>query len=299
MITWKDIKNKFDYPIVNEGEVKPIVSQRVTRTGLEFAGFFSHTDIKAIVLWGKEEFNYLEQYDNNIVTEKLERIFKLKPSLIVLSRSFKPFPILIELSKKYNVTIMATNSSSSEINTLINIFLAEALSEIVTLHGNLLEIYGKGVLIIGDSGVGKSETTTELIKKGHMFISDDAVDCRKVFHKLIGSPPKFSKGFMEVRGLGIINVERLFGIEKVKPNTEINIVIELVEFKRGIHNVERLGVDLQYKEILGIKLPYYLMPITSGKKISDLIEVIVANFKLIESGYISFKDFDEKSKSDN
>ena len=104
---------------------------------------------------------------------------------------------------------------------------------------------------------------------------------------------------MEVRGLGIINVERLFGIEKVKPNTEINIVIELVEFKRGVHNVERLGVDLQYKEILGIKLPYYLMPITSGKKISDLIEVIVANFKLIESGYISFKDFDEKSKSDN
>lgn len=296
-ISWKDIYEKFKYEIVNEGKEKPIVSTRVTRTGLEFAGYFKHKDIRAVVLWGKEEFNYLERFEESLIYLKLETILKINPPLIVLSRSFKPIKILLELAKKYDITIMATNLSSSEITTLMNLFLIETLSPITTVHGNLLEIYGKGVLLIGESGMGKSETTTELIKKGHMFIADDAVDCKQIFSKIIGAPPKFSKGFMEVRGLGIINVPRLFGIEKVKSQTEINLVIELVEFLPEKHNFERLGADLKYKNIAGIDIPHYLIPIASGKKISDLIEVIVANFKLIESGYNSFKDFDEKSKN--
>lgn len=299
MITWKNLKNKFNFDIAYEGKLAEINSTRMTRTGLEFSGYIRHSEIKAAVLWGKEEFEYLNTFDIQTKVNKISNIFKLNPPVVILSRSFEPMNYLLDIAKTYGITILSTNMSSSDINTIINLYLSEVLSKVETIHGNLLEMYGKGVLIIGESGMGKSETTTELIKKGHLFVADDAVDCKKVFEKLIGAPSEISKGFMEVRGLGIINVARLFGIEKIKEYTHIDLIIELVEYKPNLHNFERLGSELKYKIINGVKLPYYLVPVTSGKKISDLIEVIVANFKLIESGYNSFVEFIEKSKEVN
>lgn len=299
MITWKNLKNKFSFKIENEGINAEIKSTRMTRTGLEFSGYIRHEKISAAVLWGKEEFEYLNTFDIQTRINKISDIFKLNPPVIILSRSFEPTNYLIEMAKTFDITILSTNMSSSDINTIINLYLSEVLSKVETIHGNLLEMYGKGVLIIGESGMGKSETTTELIKQGHLFVADDAVDCKKVFEKLIGTPSSISKGFMEVRGLGIINVSRLFGIEKIKDWTYIDLIIELVEYKPNIHNFERLGSEIKYKIINGVKLPYYLVPVTSGKKISDLIEVIVANFKLIESGYNSFIEFEERSKEIN
>lgn len=296
MITWKNLKNKFNFNIAYEGKMSEIKSTRMTRTGLEFSGYIRHSEIKAAVLWGKEEFDYLNTFDIQTKINKISDIFKLQPPVIILSRSFEPTNYLINIAKTYEITILSTNMSSSDINTIINLYLSEVLSKVETIHGNLLEMYGKGVLIIGESGMGKSETTTELIKKGHLFVADDAVDCKKVFEKLIGMPSDISKGFMEVRGLGIINVARLFGIEKIKDYTHIDLIIELVEYKPNLHNFERLGSEVKYKTINSVKLPYYLVPVTSGKKISDLIEVIVANFKLIESGYNSFVEFIERSK---
>lgn len=299
MITWKNLQNKFNFKIEYEGKLSEINSTRMTRTGLEFSGYIRHSKIKAAVLWGKEEFEYLNTFDIQTKINKISDIFKLNPPVIILSRSFEPTNYLINIAKNFGVTILSTNMSSSDINTITNLYLSEVLSKVETIHGNLLEMYGKGVLIIGESGMGKSETTTELIKKGHLFVADDAVDCKKVFEKLLGMPSTISKGFMEVRGLGIINVSRLFGIEKIKDSTHIDLIIELVEYKPNIHNFERLGSEVKYKIINGVKLPYYLVPVTSGKKISDLIEVIVANFKLIESGYNSFVEFIEKSKEVN
>lgn len=296
MVTWKNLNNKFNFNIEYEGKLSEIKSTRMTRTGLEFSGYIRHSEIKAAVLWGKEEFEYLNTFDIQTKINKISDIFKLNPPVVILSRSFEVTNYLINIAKSYEITILSTNMSSSDINTIINLYLSEMLSKVETIHGNLLEMYGKGVLIIGESGMGKSETTTELIKKGHLFVADDAVDCKKVFEKLIGMPSTISKGFMEVRGLGIINVARLFGIEKIKDYTHIDLIIELVEYKPNLHNFDRLGSEVKYKTINGVKLPYYLVPVTSGKKISDLIEVIVANFKLIESGYNSFVKFVEKSK---
>ncbi|WP_412032519.1 HPr(Ser) kinase/phosphatase [Malacoplasma muris] len=295
-MNWKNIIDKFDFKVEHVGFEKEIKSTRMTRTGLELSGYFSLETINACILWGKEEFNYLETFDLNTKIKKVENIFKLAPPVVILSRSFAPTHWLINLATIYNITIISTSLSSSDINTRINLFLSESLSKSITIHGNLLEIYGQGVMIIGESGMGKSETTIELVKDGHLFIADDAIECKKIFDKVMGSPSPIAKGFMEVRGLGIIDVARLFGIEKIKESTHIDVIIELVEFKPNIHNFERLGKDLQYKEIHGIKIPYYLVPVTSGKKISDLIEVIVANLKLIQSGYNSFNEFIQKSK---
>ncbi|BAC44091.1 HPr kinase/phosphorylase [Malacoplasma penetrans] len=299
-MNWKDVhKNFSNYKLESVGREKEIISNRVTRTGLEFADFFVHKDLKAVVLWGNDEYLYLKQFDEKLVKEKIEKIFQLTPPLVVLSRSFPAKGIILELAKKYDISILSTKESSADLTNYINTFLTEKLSKKEYLHGNLIELFGLGVLLMGKSGLGKSETSIELIKHGHMFIADDAIVCSNVFNKIIGRAPKRFFGFLEVRGLGIINASRVFGIEKVKESTQINVIIELVEFDPKVHTFERLGKDLQYKEILGVKIPYYLIPITPGKKTSDMIEVIVAQLKLMLSGYNSFKEMEEKSMEDD
>ncbi|MCF0218057.1 MAG: HPr kinase/phosphorylase [Malacoplasma sp.] len=296
-MNWKNFEKSFpNYEYVNIGAEKEIISNRITRTGLEFANFFVHNNLKAVVLWGNDEYLYLKQFNESEITLKLEKILSLKPPLIVLSRSFPPFLQLVELTKKYNITLVATKQSSADLTNAINTFLTENLSKQEFIHGNLVEVYGLGVLIIGDSGLGKSEITIELTKHGHLFVSDDAIICKNVYHKIIGSPPAATAGFIEVRGLGIINAAKMFGIEKVKESTQINVIIELVVFNPAIHNFDRLGKDLQYKEILGVKIPYFLLPVSQGKKISDLIEVTVAQLKLIQTGYNSFEELIKKPK---
>lgn len=297
MISWKNINKNFpEYELLCEGNEIEIVSTRVTRTGLEFANFFVHRELRAVVLWGKDEYKYLLQFSLDKINEKLEKIFQLHPPLIILSRSFTSYNWLIELAKKYNIPIFATKESSADITNKINTFLTENLSKKEMLHGNLLEMFGLGVLLIGPSGMGKSETSLELTKKGHMFVADDAIICKNVYGKIIGASPEGFYGFIEVRGLGIVNVGRILGIEKIKENTQINVIIELAEYNPQIHVYERLGKELQYKEILGVKIPYFFLPITPGKKTSDLIEVTVAQLKLILSGYNSFEEFINKSK---
>lgn len=300
MITWKNIVKSFPhYKILCEGKEVEIVSSRITRTGLEFANFFMHKQLKAVVLWGKDEFNYLLQFNIDDIKNKLEKIFQLNPPLIILSRSFHNYELLVDLAKKYNVAVISTEESSANLTNEINTFLTESLSKQEFLHGNLIEMYGLGVLIIGASGMGKSETSLELIKKGHMFVADDAIVCKNVYGKILGRSPKKFFGFIEVRGLGIVNVGRILGIEKMKEITQINIVIELAEYNPQIHNFERLGKELQYKRILNVDLPYFLLPITPGKKTSDLIEITVAHLKLLLSGYNSFEEFIKKAREED
>ncbi|MDE5545006.1 MAG: HPr(Ser) kinase/phosphatase [Malacoplasma sp.] len=296
-MNWKEIYKNFpDYTVVNKGIDKEIISTRVTRTGLEFAGFFVHNNLKAVVLWGKDEFLYLKQFSQEEINNKIEKIFKTTPPLVVLSRSFPVIDLVVNLAKKYNITVISTKESSSSLTNYINTFLTEKLSPKEFVHGNLLEMYGLGVLLFGKSGLGKSETSIELIKKGHMLVADDAIYCSNVYNKIIGKAPKKFFGFLEARGLGIIDVGRMFGIEKIKESTHINVIIELVEFDSKVHSFERLGRELQYKEILGVKIPYFLLPVASGKKTSDMIEVIVAHLKLVLSGYNSFQELEKISK---
>lgn len=184
-MNWKDIHKNFNnYQLVNKGKEKEIISNRVTRTGLEFADFFIHKDLKAVVLWGKDEYLYLQQFNQELIKEKIEKIFQLTPPLLILSRSFPAMDVVVELAKKYEISILTTNESSADLTNYINTFLTEKLSKKAYLHGNLIELFGMGVLLLGKSGFGKSETSIELIKHGHMFIADDAIVCSNVFNKI-------------------------------------------------------------------------------------------------------------------
>lgn len=299
-MTWKDVLTYFPhFKLVYQGKLEKIHNLQVSRTGLEFAGFVAKRKLQRIVLWGKQEFLYLLQFSNSEIEAKLEKIFQLNPPLIVLSRSFQPLPLLLQIAQKYQISIISTQESSKNLTYNINTFLTETLAQSEYIHANLIECYGVGVLIKGESGIGKSEACLELIKKGHLFVGDDAIVCKNVYNKIIGQAPDKFYNFMEVRGLGLINVARVFGIEKIKQKCYVQLIIELAPFDTQKYVYDRLGNHLQYQTILGVKLPYFLMCVNPSKKISDLIEVTVAQLKLIESGYSAYQELDAKLKTKN
>lgn len=289
-ITWKTLLNNLNiFEVLFEGEEREITSSRMTRVGLELSGFFIRKKSSATILLGKEEKLYLDQFDKNEANTKLENILKMSPPVIIISRSFEE-NLIIDLAKKYNTTILKSSSSSSEINTLVNLNLLKLLSKTEMIHGNLIEVYGLGVLIIGDSGIGKSEITMELIKKGHLFVADDAVEHYRVFDKVFGRPSMYTKNLIEIRGIGIVDFSKFYGIQQIKNEAQIDVIIEL-NILDGITQFERLGRETSYKELSGIKIPYYKVPISPGRNASDIIEVIVNKQKLdLESKVNNFNE---------
>lgn len=290
-LTWKNFHEYFpEFEILNEGNEIAVATTRISRFGLELSGYVSRSETSAIFLLGNEEYKYLLNFSKKEIKEKLSKIFKLNPPLIVLSRSFD-FSLIENLVKEYQITVFKSNLSSAVLSTTINLMLLNYFSKVYSIHANLVEIYGLGVLILGESGIGKSEITIELIKKGHLFIADDAVEYYKVFDKLIGKPVDSCRNFIEVRGLGVLNVEKLYGVQSVKEQSYIDVIIELSYDIDS--NFERIGNELRYKKMDGIAIPFYKIPVSSGRKISEIIEVIVCDLKLKKSGYSSSIEFNK------
>ncbi|MGL4647336.1 MAG: HPr(Ser) kinase/phosphatase [Mycoplasmoidaceae bacterium] len=291
--TWKDIHLNFrDYKVVNSGQEKEIKSTRLSLSGLELSGYISRKESFAAILFGREEYNYLKTLKEEDRKTKLNNFFSLKPPVIILSRSFDQ-KMILEYAKKYDVTILKSDKSSSYVNTATNILLLNLLSKYHTAHGNLLEVYGVGVLLIGESGLGKSEISLELIKKGHLFIADDVVEYTQLFNEIVGRANEKTANFIEVRGLGILNIAKLYGVQFIKSSCKIDIIIELKQFNKN-ENFERLGKEHSYQKLLEVQLPHYKIPVSSGRQIGDIIEVIVGDFKLRQSGYISTDEFLKK-----
>lgn len=301
-ITWKSLvvhlnKIKFnDFEVLHEGKLKPITHNHILKTGLEFADLSYRKEIDGIVLWSEQEYKYLMQFNETEIENKLIKIFELSPPAIVISQDFVKYKILTKVAKKYDTSLIRINSSNAFLTNLLDNYLAEKLAPSEFLHANLLVIYGRGVLIKGQSGIGKSEITLELLKHGHLFVADDAIICKNIHDKIIGFAIKRFFPFLEVRGIGMINIAKIFGIEKVEKSTEINLVIDLVPFSNK-NEFERLGKEMEYETILGVKVPKFLLPVSNGKKISDLIEISVSQLKLIESGYNSYEDLVARSKT--
>lgn len=279
-INWENLARKFHFfNVEHAGEKREITSTRMTRVGLELSGFFARKKSTSCILFGNEEFLYLESFPEDVRNQKIENVFKLLPPVIVLSRSF-PASYLLPFAKKYNTTVLSSDSASSEINTLINLHLLRELSPTKLIHGNLIEVFGLGVLLLGDSGIGKSEITLELIKKGHIFISDDAVEYYRVFDKIFGRTTELTKNLIEIRGIGIVDISKMYGIQQIKEETSIDIIVELFPHEQGA-TFERLGKDVSYKDLGGIKMPYYKIPISPGRNVSYMIEMIVNKQKLL------------------
>ncbi|MBQ6874027.1 MAG: HPr(Ser) kinase/phosphatase [Clostridia bacterium] len=262
-----------------------ITSPDVNRPGLVFSGYEDFFDPSRINFLGLSEIEFLNQMSDIIRRVRLERFMEKKPVAVVITRNLKCPEEILELAPKYGVPVLLTSDTTSRCMAAIIAYLNIELAERITRHGVLVEVYGEGVLILGDSGVGKSEAAIELIKRGHRLIADDAVEIRKTTAKtLVGSAPDNIRHFIEVRGIGVINARRLFGIGSVKISEKIDMIVKLENWDSE-KNYDRLGLENEYDEVLGIKIPRTTVPVKPGRNVALIIEVAAMNNRQKKMGY--------------
>ncbi len=262
-----------------------VTMQEVIRPGFVLTGYDDYFDAGRIQFLGLTEIEYLRSLSAQVRQQRLEFYLSHKPVVCIVTRSLELPEEFLPLAEKYGVPVLSTKDSTSACMSAIISFLGVQLAPRITRHGVLVEVYGEGVLILGDSGVGKSETALELIKRGHRLIADDAVEIRKVSSKtLVGSAPDNIRHFIEVRGVGIINAQRIFGMGSVKLTEKIDMVVELEPWDSE-KAYERLGLDEQYTEILGIDVPSHIVPVHPGRNLSVIIEAAAMNNRQRKLGY--------------
>ena len=271
-----------------------ITVEDVARPGMQLAGYFEHFDPMRLQVLGNVEMSYLSKLSRDDRSRILDRLFSYKFPALLITRNIPPDDISLEMARKHNVTLLRSDEPTSTITSALISYLKSVLAPRVTRHGVLMEVYGEGVLIIGESGIGKSENAVELLKRGHRLIADDAVEIRKVSGtSLIGTAPKLVRNYVELRGIGIINVAKLFGMGAVKVDNEINLVVNIVPWDN--HEVyDRLGLEDQYTEILGVKVPMNTIPITPGRNLAVILEVAAMNNRQRKFGYNPALEFTEQ-----
>ena len=262
-----------------------IRSQDINRPGLLFAGYEKFFDPLRVEFIGLAEMSYLEELDQQTQKERLELFFSFKPPAVIITRNIDYPKVMLELAKKYEVPLLRTAEITSQITATLISYLGIELAERITRHGVMVEVYGEGILILGDSGVGKSETAVELIKRGHRLIADDAVEIKKVSSKtLVGSSPDNIRHFMELRGIGIVNAHNIFGVGAVKLTEKIDMVIQLEHWDPQ-KAYDRLGLDDEYVSILGINVPATTVPVKPGRNLAIIIEIAAMNNRQKKLGY--------------
>ena len=267
-----------------------IYSCDVNRPGLQLGGFYEYFDNTRIQIIGKTEFTFLEQRNEEERRAAIDTLLSKRPPALVITRDLELFPEITELGQKYGVPILRCKASTSAFMAKLIAFLNLNLAPRITRHGVLIEIYGEGVLILGDSGVGKSETAIELVKRGHRLVADDAVEIKKTSNvTLVGSSPDNIRHFLELRGIGIINVRQLFGMGSVKVTEKIDMVVELEPWNPE-KVYDRMGMDNHYMSILGVKVPYLTIPVKPGRNLAVILEVAAMNNRQKKMGYNAAQD---------
>ena len=254
-----------------------ITSNDTNRPGLQFAGFYEYFDNSRIQVMGKMETAYLQGLDPETRRTRIEELLAYRFPALIVTRNLDVFPEFLELAPKYQMPILRSEDNTSVFVSKLVAFLNLQLAPRITRHGVLIEIYGEGVLILGESGVGKSETAIELVKRGHRLIADDAVEIKKASNiTLVGSSPDNIRHFLELRGIGIINARQLFGIGAVKTSEKIDMVVEM-ELWNPEKTYDRMGVDMHYMTILGVKVPLLTIPVKPGRNLAVILEVAAMN----------------------
>lgn len=272
-----------------------IACSDIHRPGIQFAAnYYEYFDKDRIQVIGKAEMFYLMGKSPEERYQILENLCEKKIPAIVVTRKFDVFPELMTAAKKYGVAILRTEENTSQFVAAYISTMNVILAPFITRHGVLMEIYGEGVLIMGESGVGKSETAIELLKRGHRLVADDAVEIKKVSSKtLVGSSPEIIRHFIELRGIGIIDVKKIFGMGAVKDTENINLVVNFEHWHEG-KSYERLGIDKQYVNILGIEVPSLTIPVSSGRNLAVIIEVAAMNYRQQQMGYNAAEELSER-----
>ncbi|MBO7473921.1 MAG: HPr(Ser) kinase/phosphatase [Ruminococcus sp.] len=257
----------------------------VNRPGLQLMGFYEYFNPERIQIIGKMEFAYLSTIDEKTRKERLQLLFAQRIPALIITRELPYFAEMLELAKEYEVPLLRSKESTSNFMSGLIAYLNLNLAPRVTRHGVLIEIYGEGVFITGESGVGKSETAIELVKRGHRLVADDAVEIRKVSNiSLVGSSPDNIRHFLELRGIGIINARRLFGIGAVKMTEKIDLVVELEQWNSE-KVYDRMGVDTEFVSLLGVKIPSLTIPVKPGRNLAVILEVAAMNNRQKKMGY--------------
>lgn len=266
----------------------------VARPGLQLAGYFDHFEPMRLQVMGNVEMSYMAKLSLEERTRTFDRLFSYKFPALLIARNIPPDPQCLEMARKHNVTLLRSREATSTIVSAIISYLKSALAPRITRHGVLMEIYGEGVLLTGDSGIGKSEAAVELLKRGHRLIADDAVEIKKNSRdSIVGTAPELIRNYIELRGIGIVNVAKLYGMGAVKLDNEINLVVNIVPWNTQ-EVYDRLGLEDQYMEILGVKVPMYTIPITPGRNLAVILEVAAMNNRQRKMGYNSALEFTEQ-----
>lgn len=267
-----------------------ITTNEVNRPGIVLTGYVDYFDPLRIQILGWTEFGFLQSMSREEQEKALTYWLGLKPAAAVITRGLDVPELFLSLCEKYEVPLLRTGDETSNFLAALIQFLNVNLAPRITRHGVLCEVYGEGVLIIGESGAGKSETAVELIKRGHRLIADDAVEIRRIdAHTLTGSSPNNIRHFIELRGIGIINARRLFGMGSVKDSEKINMVIQLEPWD-ATKAYDRLGLDNEYTEILDIKVPVITVPVNPGRNLAVIIETAAMNNRQKKMGYNAAKE---------
>ncbi|MCL2518064.1 MAG: HPr(Ser) kinase/phosphatase [Oscillospiraceae bacterium] len=276
-------------------DIEVLVSNPDTnRPGLPLTGFFGHFEPTRIQVIGKGEYEYILTLDPDVYAQRLDDLLSRKPPAVIWTSGLIPDDIIIECAKKYEVPVLKSNYLTSELIAMVVASLHVRLAPRITRHGVFVEIYGEGLLVQGESGIGKSETAIELVNRGHRLIADDAVEIKKVSAKtLIGTAPEIIRHYVELRGIGIVDVRRLYGMGAVKETERIDLIINLEPWING-KMYDRLGLDTEYTEIMGIPVPTTVIPVKPGRNLAVVLEIAAMNNRQKKMGYNTAVEFNKK-----
>ncbi|MBQ8356409.1 MAG: HPr(Ser) kinase/phosphatase [Clostridia bacterium] len=278
----------------DDAEKIMISNTEVNRPGLALAGFFEKFEHTRIQLVGIAEYRYLEERDEAKRNAKIDDFFRHKPVAVIMTTALEPFPRMREMAESNGVPLLIVREKTSPFMAALIAYLNVQLAPRITRHGVLVEVYGEGLLLLGDSGVGKSETAIELVKRGHRLIADDAVEIKRVSAKtLVGEAPAIIRHYVELRGIGIVDVRRLFGMGAVKNSERIDLVINLEPWVQG-KMYDRLGLDKQTMEILGVEIPSITIPVKPGRNLAIILEIAAMNNRQKKMGYNTAEEFNRK-----
>lgn len=262
-----------------------ISTVEINRPGLELTGYLEFFDNKRIQVLGNTEFSYLGRYGPEAQKMVIDSIFSFGPPAVIICRDIEPSNAILESAKLHKVSIFSTPQSTSDLTASLVQYLNKELAPRITRHGVLVEVYGEGCLLTGDSGVGKSETAIELIKRGHRLVADDAVEIRRTAQTtLYGQSPENIRHFIELRGIGIINARKLFGMGAIKLQEKIDMVINLEQWDSA-KVYDRMGLDNEYMKILGVEVPTLTIPVKPGRNLAVIIEAAAMNNRQKKMGY--------------
>ena len=287
-VTITDLIKKMDFKhLTPELDTDKIVLTHpdVNRPALQLTGFYDHFDNERVQMLGNVEIAYLEGFSKEQQVEMFDRLISSKIPCIVFCQGHQPDQEVLDLCIRYGVPCLASDKTTSGIMAEVTRWLNAKLAPCISIHGVLVDVFGEGVLITGESGIGKSEAALELLKRGHRLVSDDVVEIRKVSDEtLVGSAPDITKYFIELRGIGIVDVKALFGVESVKNTQSIDMVIQLEEWDRNME-YDRLGLEEKYTEYLGNKVVCHNIPIRPGRNLAVIVETAAINYRQKKMGY--------------